>query len=245
MTRADWSLAAQSLKRPYPVSLWMVLFLALIPFYIFIAAFMPGRALHVPALALDRAVPLQPAWALVYGTLYLYVILLPVFVVRDAEQIRRTIFAYLSVWISAYACFLAYPTVATRPAKVIGEGFILWGLRSLYDFDPPYNCFPSLHVAHSFVSALACWRVHRGVGMAATMAASLIGLSTLFTKQHYIVDVIAGIGLAAMAWAVFLRNPSGGTSESDRRLAPLLALGTVALVGIAFAGFFVAYLFSA
>ena len=74
-------------------------------------------------MALDRVLPLQPGWALVYGPLYLYLILLPVFVVREKEQIRRTVFAYLSVWIAAYVCFLLYPTRASSPAEVIGEGF--------------------------------------------------------------------------------------------------------------------------
>jgi hypothetical protein len=46
------------------------------------------------------------------------------------------------------------------------------GLRFLYSSDPPYNCFPSLHAAHSFVSALTCYRVHRGVGIAAVLGAS-------------------------------------------------------------------------
>src|SRR2546422_643919 len=81
---------------------------------------------------------------------------------------------------------LVYPTMPPRPARVIGEGFAVWGLRFLYSADPPYNCFPSLHVAHSFVSALTCYRVHRGVGIAAALCASLIGVSTLYTKQHYI-----------------------------------------------------------
>jgi len=129
----------QTLTRPYPVSLPMVVFVLLVPFYIFIAELMPGRTLHVPELALDRAVPLQPTWALVYGSFYLFVILLPVFVVRQEEQIRRTVRAYLMVWIAAYVCFLVYPTMAPRPAKVIGEGFVVWGLRFLYSSDPPYN----------------------------------------------------------------------------------------------------------
>ena len=53
----------------YPVSLAMVLLVSLVPMYIFIAAEVRGRTLHSPALALDGLVPLQPAWALVYGAL--------------------------------------------------------------------------------------------------------------------------------------------------------------------------------
>lgn len=235
-------MVAASLSRPYRMTIPMVILVLLVPLYLFIPDLAVGDAPHVPELALDRLVPLQPAWALVYGSLYLFVILLPVFVVRQEEQIRRTVLAYLSVWLAAYVCFLLYPTVAPRPEAVDGEGFMVWGLRFLYDADPPYNCFPSLHVAHSFVSALACWRVHRGVGIAATLCAALIGLSTLFTKQHYVLDVVAGVVMAGIAYAVFLRRyPRDAVPELDRRAAPLLALLTVGIVGLGFACYWVVY----
>jgi membrane-associated phospholipid phosphatase len=237
-----WRMVAESLTRPYRVTFPMVALVMLVPFYIFIGEMMPGRTLHIPALAFDRALPLRPTWALVYGTLYLFLIVLPVFVVRQEEQIRRTVFAYLTIWISAYVIFLAYPTMASRPAEVIGKGFAVWGLRFLYDADPPYNCFPSLHVAHSFVSALTCYRVHRGVGIVAMICASLVGLSTLFTKQHYILDVVAGILLAYAAYAILLRSyPRDEVPDLDRRLAPVLALCVIAILGIALACFWVAY----
>jgi membrane-associated phospholipid phosphatase len=84
--------------------------------------------------------------------------------------------------------------------------------------------------------------VHRGVGIAAALSASLIGLSTLFTKQHYILDVIAGILLACAAYVVFLRSyPRKEIPDLDRRLAPVLALCIIGIVVLALAGFWVAY----
>jgi membrane-associated phospholipid phosphatase len=236
-----WSLVAQALTRPYPVTPSMVVLVLLVPFYIFIGELMPDRTLHSPELALDRAVPLQPAWALVYGSLYLFLILLPVFVVRQQEQIRRTVLAYLMIWITAYVCFFIYPTQAPRPAEFVGQGFVAWGLRFLYSADPPYNCFPSLHVAHSFVSALACSRVHRGVGIGGVVCASLVGLSTLYTKQHYVLDVLAGILLASVAYAVFLRDCPREQNPDVYRVAPVLALGLLGALGLAVACCWVMY----
>src|SRR4051812_744847 len=238
--QVTWRMAAQSLTSPYPVTAPMVLLMVLVPFYIFIAATMPGRALHAPELFLDRVVTVQPVWALVYGALYLYLILLPVFVVRQEPHIRRTFLAYLTVWSVAYVCFLLYPTRAPRPAIVTGQGFAAWGLRLLYAADPPYNCFPSLHVAHSFVSALTCYRVHRGVGVAAVLCAVGVGVSTVFTKQHYVMDVIAGYFLACVACVVWLRDRPQPPAL-DRRLAPLLALALMAGIGIAVACAWLAY----
>lgn len=248
--RLRWRIVCEALNRPYSLGIRTVIpllvLVLLVPLYIFIGALvMPNRTLHMPELPLDRALPLQPTWALVYGSFYLFLILLPMFVVRQEEQIRRTVLAYLMVWITAYVCFLVYPTVAPRPVKVTGVGFATWGLRFLYSADPPYNCFPSLHVAHSFVSALTSYRVHRGVGIAAGICALLVGVSTLFTKQHYVLDVIAGIFLAYLAHVVFLRKyPRDGIPEPDRHLAPILAVSIIGIVGFMFVCYWVAYLIS-
>lgn len=241
--RVSWSLIRGALTRPYRVTAPMVLFVALVPIYLVIAGRARGGAAFAPELGVDRLIPLSPPWALVYGALYFFLIVLPVIVVQQEELIRRTVWAYLSVWLVSYACFLLLPTFAPRPDEVPGNGFAVWGLRGLYGADPPFNCFPSLHVAHSFVSALACHRVHRALGLVALSCASLVALSTLFTRQHYVVDVVAGILLALVAYAVFLRTYSRALVPTlDQRLAPALALCVAALAGLGVACSYVAYL---
>lgn len=235
-------LVRQSLARPYKVTLPMLVLVGLVPLYIFIAGPAPGRTQHVPAIALDSAIPLVPEWSLIYGGLYVFLIALPVFVVREETHLRYTVRAYLAVWITAYICFLAYPTVAPRPSEISDRGFGAWGLQLLYAMDPPYNCLPSLHVAHSFVSALTCLHVHRGVGIAATLCASLVALSTLFTKQHYVLDVIAGVLMAVIAYAVFVRYPPRLlVPEADRKVAPVFAWGLLACSGVGLLGYWAVY----
>jgi membrane-associated phospholipid phosphatase len=220
----------------------MILLVSLVPFYLVIAGRARAGAVYAPELALDRLLPLAPAWALVYGALYAFLIVLPVFIVQQNEMIRRTVWAYITVWSVAYACFWVYPTIAPRPDEVPGDGFAVWGLRFLYDADPPYNCFPSIHVAHSFVSALACHRVHRPLGRVAVSCAALVALATLLTKQHYVADAIGGIILAVLAHVVWLRSYArANIPEPDRRLAPALALCVTGIVGLGLACFWVAY----
>jgi membrane-associated phospholipid phosphatase len=179
---------------------------------------------------------------LVYASLYVFILVLPVLVVRQRELFRRGLQGYLMVMLVAFAGFLLYPTTAPRPADVPGDGFAAWSLRLAYSMDPPYNCFPSLHVAWACVSALSCYRVHRGVGIAAGFWAALIGISTLYTKQHYVADVIAGALAACVAYVLFLRNyPREAVAESDRRPAPFRALCAIGIFGIMVAGFWVAY----
>ena len=233
-----WSMVIGSLTRPYKITLPMVALMALVPLYLVIADVARSRAVwHTPYSPLDHFMPLRPTWSLVYGAFYLFLILLPIFVVHHQEHIRRTFLAYLTVWTSAYVCFVVYPTVAPRPEEVIGDGFGTWGLRFLYSADPPYNCFPSIHVGHSFVSALTCFRLHRRLGVVATICASLVALSTLYTKQHYVADVVAGIFLACAGYAMFLRNyPLHFVTQNEQRLAPLMAQVTAAIVSLGVAG---------
>jgi membrane-associated phospholipid phosphatase len=215
---------------------------SLLPLYFAIAEFVRGGTLHAPLTALDRALPAEPAWTLVYASLCLSV-LLPVLVVRDRGLLRRTMLALLVVMSIGYVGFLIYPTMAPRPSAVTGDGFAAWGLRLTYALDSPYNCFPSLHVAYSFVSALACYRVNRRVGLLAVLWASLVGVSTLFTKQHYAVDVVVGALMGIAASTAILRGyPREAVSDTDRRLAPHRALVAVGIFGALIAVLWVLYL---
>jgi len=215
----------------------MVLLFATIPGYLVIADIVADAATAAPALALDRALPVQPVWSVVYLSLFLAA-LLPIFVVHQQDLIGRVVRAFLFAWWSAFAIFLLYPTHATIPLDYHEQGFFPAVLGAIYDSDAQYNCFPSLHVAQCYLAALTCWRVHRGVGAATITWATLVALSTLFTKQHYVVDVIGGGALAGIAYLIFLRSyPREATPEAERRLAPLLALGAFALYGVMVIGF--------
>lgn len=117
------------------------------------------------------------------------------------------------------------------------SGFASWTLQLFYDLDQPYGCFPSLHVAYSFVGATACYGIHRGVGRAAAVWAVLIGVSTVYTKQHFAVDAIAGAAIGIAAYAIFLRTPPlQPLDDRDRNGAPwramLVAAAYAALIAI-------------
>jgi membrane-associated phospholipid phosphatase len=215
---------------------------AVVPLYFVIGLLTQGRTTYAPELWLDRALPVQPAWMFVYGSLYVFAVILPILVVRQGELSGRAMQAYLLVIAVSYVGFLLYPTVGPRPARVFGDGFSAWSLRLVYSLDSPYNCFPSLHVAYAGVSALTCFRVHRGVGVIAGMWAGLIGVSTLYTKQHYLADVIAGALAAGVAYVLFLRRyPREAVAERDRRRAPFRAAVAIALYATMIAGFWIAY----
>jgi membrane-associated phospholipid phosphatase len=240
--RRGSSPSLERLCRPYPNALPVAVLAAVVPLYMLIAAWTPGRLLLRPTLALDAVFVLQPAWSAVYASQWVFSFL-PVVIVRGVELRRRVVSAYITIVLTAYAGFLAFPTAAPRPAQVTGDGFSVWTLRLVYDIDPPYNCFPSLHVAYSFLAALTAWRVHRRVGAAAFVWAMMIAFSTLYTKQHYVADVAGGALLAFAAYRLFLCDPAAALPDGEAGRTPRRALGMVAPVAGLIAALWLTYKF--
>ena len=142
----------------------------------------------------------------------------------------------------SYVGFWFYPTIAPRTDQATVSGFAEWSLQLFYDIDQPYGCFPSLHVAYSFIGSLACYRMHRGLGIAASAWSVLIAVSTVYTKQHFVVDAIAGGILGVMAYGWFLSGrPRQPVEALDRRLAPRRGIYVVIAYLVVIGAFWTAY----
>jgi membrane-associated phospholipid phosphatase len=228
----DWRDVLHVFQRPQSFTWPMGVLFVIMPGYLLMPALFGDRTLHAPEIWLDRALPRLSEWSFVYGSLFC-VALLPAFVVQDEGLLDRTIKAYLAAWLVSFAFFFAYPTIAPAHPKVTGSGFADWGMRAIYAADVKYNCFPSLHVAQSFIAALACYHVHRGVGKAALAWASLVGVSTLLTKQHYVLDVVTGAALGYCAYRAFILGfPRERIPVLVKRAAPMLAAGAFLTYGL-------------
>ncbi len=216
------TLIKETFRRPAYITPAMVFLVLLVPLYVFIPLLNLGSEHHIPELPLDRMIPVIPDWSMVYLPLYAFLIILPVLVVRQKKHIDRTVYAYISLWVTSYIVFMIYPTVLPRPEKLDIKGPGPWLLAQIWYSDAPFNCFPSIHVGHSFISAFTCLKLHRKTGIALIGAACLVALSTLFTKQHYVMDVIGGTALAVLTYFIYIRHCPCEVPEIDRKIAPVV-----------------------
>jgi membrane-associated phospholipid phosphatase len=166
--------------------------------YLTIDAINSHRVAHRLFLPGEARIPFVPAWGSVYALAYVFP-LVAIFTLRKADRVVRLLVAIGLAMAVTYSCFLALPVEVPRPAlDVHSVGSFLLSLQ--YRWDKPYNAFPSLHVAYCWLVTLASWdRTPWRVPLVALVAA--ISASTLFVKQHYAVDVLAGLGVAQAAWA--------------------------------------------
>lgn len=96
-----------------------------------------------------------------------------------------------------------------RPASFAHENFCTWLLRRVYAADTNTNVIPSMHVIGCAAMTCACFesRPLRNHGLQWVMLplGLLISISTVFVKQHSILDFFVAIPVsAAVAAAVYL-----------------------------------------
>ena len=190
-----------------------------------------GRPLDV---ALDRATPFVPELVFVYGLLY-PAAALPLVVPLERRVFRRVAAAYLSIEALSFAVFVLFPVHMTlRPELPADGGFATWTMALLFWADHPSNCFPSLHVSTAVLAALCVGKVDRVLGGVGLVLAAAISASTMFVKQHYLADVLAGAALALVAWWFLVRPvPVERVPFEWRRLRPLV-LAQVLLYAVLF-----------
>jgi len=80
----------------------------------------------------------------------------------------------------------------------VGDDILSQFVRKMYSHDKPMNCFPSIHVYTTVLFTYFILITNRlkkyQIAMMVTWAVSIV-LSTLFVKQHVILDVVGACAL--------------------------------------------------
>ncbi len=150
-------------------------------------------------LSIDDRIPYWPAWVWIYSLLYYPAILYTNLTVQSPRQFTHLAVGYLLLLGFQMGFFLAFPVVTPEHwrAKNQRRNWSERFLALVQRFDARSNSFPSMHTS---VAMLTAMYLHPSLGGWAFAFPVLIGLSCLFTKQHYLIDLPAG---AALGWATF------------------------------------------
>lgn len=168
----------------------------------------------------DRAIPFSPSWIYVYVSLGVLVPLAPLLAATRAELARYTVGLAL-LCVPCFLIFLAVPVLGPRPTAAAGPD--LYTLIVLVD--RPSNSLPSLHAGLTLYSLLFTHRIlgrtlsGSGRPAMATVGGTwgaLILYSTLATKQHWAVDLPAGMLIAWAAHRLAWRGDAGRPDGTGR-----------------------------
>jgi membrane-associated phospholipid phosphatase len=152
----------------------------------------PERRLDL-GLDIDRKISFVPLFALVYFSTYVF-IAQPFFILTDIRQFTWMAVSFVGISVVSSLIHATVPSKIERVEQINRRGVSGRMLGLFQQTCRPYGNFPSMHVGLS-VPVVAANYISGGpqAGTLMLIWAVLIALSTLFTKQHYILDVLAGI----------------------------------------------------
>ncbi len=158
---------------------------------------------HVIQIALDEKIPFIEYFIIPYFLWFAFMTITALYFFFTDKTGFYRMAAFL---ISGMTLFLIlsslYPNgQALRPTVFERENIFIDMVKYLYQTDTPTNIFPSIHVYNSIGVYIAIRSSERllekkWVQHGAFIMAVLIILSTMFLKQHSVVDVIAAGALA-------------------------------------------------
>lgn len=160
------------------------------------------------SLRIDDSIPFAAWTILIYWGCYLFWIINYILCSRfDKKQAQRFLSADLLGKTVCLFFYIFIPTTMSRP-DIVGQDIFSVLMRLLYALDAADNLLPSIHC---FVSWM-CYIGMRGDAryslqyrIFSCLFAVAVCISTLTTKQHVFIDVIAGIVLAEGCFALTKR----------------------------------------
>lgn len=177
---------------------------------------------------LDDYIPFVPAFVIPYILWYPYTGLPGFFLFfQSSKEFMKT--AAFLLWGMIISCtvYTLFPNgQELRPENINElEGIFVGLIRSIYGVDTPTNSAPSIHVIYSVCAHIAIYRYnnqHRRILwiniVSLILSASCI-LSTVFIKQHSVVDLVAGLFVSALLYFAIYIFPDIIIKIRDRKKA--------------------------
>jgi len=152
----------------------------------------------------------------VFNVIYFYglfPLLLPTAVFLYWRRPKVYVLARNAFLLSGFIAVCFYLTLPTAPPRLLDIGFIdtLNGsLTPTYESIPgvnQYAALPSMHVGWNFLTAVALYMAMTGVparGMVLVLPVAMF-TATVVTGNHYFIDGLLGVGIAAVALLIAMR----------------------------------------
>lgn len=202
-----------SAARKYKVNVLLFMFVFVNLWFLLIE-----REIRVPIYymytPLDDLIPFIPHFIVPYYLWYLYqAIPMLYFYFKSAEDFRKIMTFSVLAFSAACIIYTLYPNGIHLRPRVLGNDFFSQWVAFTYSKDSPVNSAPSIHVMmsigmHLSLSHYEPLRRYPWVIRASRVLMVLICMSTVFVKQHSVIDVFMGIGISFVLYLIIYRRKS-------------------------------------
>ena len=171
----------------------------------FLERFSPITEYHPVYCALDEYIPFLEIFLLPYLFWFVFLIGMHIYTaIYDVASFRYLMRFVIISYTVTTVIYILFPTCQEfRPEVFPRDNTLTRFIDWFYEFDTHTNVCPSLHVIGSAAVACAAWNARRlntaGWRIAFWIAAVLISISTVFMRQHSVVDVLAAVPVCVLA----------------------------------------------
>jgi hypothetical protein len=154
---------------------------------------------------LDTMIPFLPIFIVPYIVWYAFILgYLVYFWYKDISVYLKTLSVIVIGELVCFVIYFYFQTTVPRP-KLVGDGILVDLVGMIYSHDQPFNAFPSIHVLTTFAIILGNINIrnkHIFHSVFVSVMGSMIIISTLFVKQHYILDMFASMFLTSFIYGI-------------------------------------------
>lgn len=202
------SLIKKLFSKKYGHAIFLLYFALYLPWFNWLNVYTPTRPaseltlMHIPT---DDLIPFCELFVIPYFVWFAYIAIGYVFLFFNnrTDFIRMCTFLYvgMTICLITYMVFPNYQDLRINYDELGHSNFLIESIQKLQEGDSPHDVFPSIHCLNSIGMNIALtkndWcRKHPVVIVISTILTTLICLSTLFVKQHSILDLYGAIILS-------------------------------------------------
>ena len=181
--------------------IWLIIILIVLALYFPVNRMARGGVQL--SLPIDKLIPLYAPAVVPYLLGDILFIAFPIWaaITIKPQEFEAYTVSILFATLVSYFAYLIFPTFVIRP-HISSTDVFSKALVIIYQTDKAYNAAPSGHTFYSVLSFayLSRWKPkYKPIWILATL---LILASALLTKQHYVLDIVCGLALGILAFAV-------------------------------------------
>ncbi len=197
----------KNLFKKYWHILYLIYFLLYMPYFTFLNTYTPTRDnITYMYSKLDDIIPFCELFVIPYFLWFAYIAVgyCFFFFASRKEFTRLCIFLYtgMTLCLIIYTIFPNGQNLRINYDELGRDNILIYPIKTLQNFDTAFNVFPSIHCLNSIGMHIAIHKSNHITKNRKTIVISsfvltvLIIFSTVFTKQHSILDVFGAIILA-------------------------------------------------
>ncbi len=159
----------------------------------------------LPMYWVDTAIPFLPYSVWIYISEYIFFGAVYV-TCKDLVNLNKYFYSFLVLQTVSVMIFWIWPTTYPRHLFPLSDNLdpiTYYVFDALRKTDTPANCCPSLHVSSVYLSVFIFLDDQKKKFPFFFIWGSAIAVSTLTTKQHYLIDVVSGLGMALITYWIF------------------------------------------